>query len=137
MNAEEIADKLLSLKNKADHDPQVQNYLSKAALPANLEYVKPERSGRRAGYFRRKPGRDSLKQLKHRLRFSEIAHSRFGIKGTIPLKDGRRISKVAELIGNELRETGNNDQTEKERENLIKILRSGEVTRRIVQLSWI
>ncbi len=137
MNAEEIVEKLLSLKDRADHDPRVQDYLSKAALPAELEYVRPEKSGRRAGYFRRRPGRDSPKQLQHKLKFSTVAYHQFGTKGTAVCNDGRVISRAAEMIGNELRGTGSKDPKEKERENLIKILRSGEVTRRIVQLSWI
>lgn len=137
MNAEEIVDKLLSLKDKADHDPQVQDFLSKAALPANLEYVKPEKSGRRAGFFRRIPARNSPKQLQHRLNFSRVAYDKFGIKGTTVLKDERIISNVARAIGEELRGTGcTRDLKMMEKNRLIQVLKSQKTIIR-VRTAWI
>ncbi len=137
MNEEEIAEKLLLLKDRADHDPHMQDYLGKAALPANLEYVRPEISGRRQGYFRRRPARDSLKQVEHRLNFSTIAYHKFGTKGTTVLNDGRVISKAARAIGNELRGTGSTrDPIIKEKERLIRVLKSQKTIKR-VQAPWI
>lgn len=138
MNHQEIAERLLEMKERADYDPLVAEYLSKAELPENLEYVRPEQTGRRGGYFRKKPRRDSLKQLKHRVKFSKTAYDQFGTKGTAVLKDGRTIAKIAEIIGDELRGTGvTKDPKEKERERLIKILESKETTTKRVQASWI
>jgi len=138
MNVEEITDKLLALKKKADHDPLVQDYLSKAALPAELEYVRPEKSGRRAGYFRRRPGRDSPKQVQHKLKFSRVAYHQFGTKGTAVCNDGRVISRAAEMIGNELRGIGSdNDPKVKEREKLIQMLEAKETTAKRIHASWI
>lgn len=137
MNAEEIAVRLLALKDKADHDPQVQDYLSKAELPESLEYVKPEQTGRRGGYFRRKPARNSPKQVEHRLRFSTVAYDHFGVRGTSALSDGSRISKAARAIGNKLRGTGSlQDPRMKEKERLIQVLKSQKTTIR-VSASWI
>lgn len=137
MNAEEIAVRLLALKDRADHDPQVQDYLSKVELPQNLEYVKPDQTGRRGGYFRRKPRRDSVRQLKHKLNFSMVACDQFGIKGTTILNDGRIISKAARAIGNELRGTGSiQDPKMEAKERLIKVLKSHKTIIRVWK-SWV
>ncbi len=136
MNHQEIVEKLLQMKKRADIDPLMADYLSKTELPENLEYVRPEQTGRRGGYFRKKPLRDSPKQRKHRLRFSISAYDLFDTKGTITLKDGRQISNFAQTLGDALSGTGNTkDPIEKEKEKLIKILTSG--TARKVQKAWI
>lgn len=138
MNTEEIAVRLLLLKDRADHDPHAQDYLSKAELPENVEYVKPEQTGRRGGYFRRKPARDSLKQIQHRLNFSKVAYDQFGIKGTSVLKDGRVVSKAARAIGDELRGTGGiRDLKMEAKERLIQVLKSHKAITIRVRSSWI
>ncbi len=136
MNVEAIVDQLLALKQRADHDLQVQDYLSKAELPEGLEYVKPELTGRRGGYFRKKPGRDSSKQLEHRLKFANVASTYFGKKGVTVLNDGRVITKAAEAIGDDLRGTGI-IRRERERDKLIQMLKSEETTAKRVHASWI
>lgn len=138
MNHQEIAEKLLQMKKRADVDPRMAEYLSKTELPENLEYVKPEQTGRRGGYFRRKPSRDSPKQIQHRIDFSKVAYGLFGEQGVTPLEDGRIISKIAIAIGDKLRGFGSTkDPKEKERERLKQMLESKETTAKRIQASWI
>ncbi|VVB91395.1 Uncharacterised protein [uncultured archaeon] len=138
MNTQKIADELILLKEKADRDILIQKYLSRAEIPGNVEYVRPERSGRRKGYFRRRPARNSLKQVEHRLKFSTVAYNQFNTKGVEVLNDGRIISKAAKSIGNELRGTGSTmDAKEKEREKLIQMIEPKEATAKKIKLSWI
>ncbi len=66
------------------------------------EWVQPEASGRRGGYWRKIPDNrehPSYRQAAHRLHFSRIASLTRGLTGTKQLSDGREVSRSALLIG--------------------------------------
>lgn len=68
----------------------------------DYEWVQPETSGRRSGYWRRISGNredPSEAQAKHRLHFARIAAATRGLKGVEKLTDGREVSRSALLIG--------------------------------------
>jgi len=70
------------------------------------EWVRPEASGRRGGYWRKIPAtrkNPTYGQRLHRLRFSEAAMSTRGLYGTTKLADSREVSKSALTLGNILR----------------------------------
>lgn len=135
---EEIARKLIELKKKADHDPMLQQILQVAQLPADLEYVKP--GGKRGGYYRRKPytrKSPSEHQAEHRLKFSLISTENYGETGTVPLPDGREITRAAALLGDKLKGTGSpKSKEQKEFERLSKILNTGRPEAQIIKTPW-
>lgn len=79
----------------------------------NFEWVQPEASGRRGGYWRRIPSNRTSPteaQVQHRLRFGEVAGTTRGLKGVELLPDDREVSRSAITLGNMLRETPKKDQ---------------------------
>jgi len=79
----------------------------------NYEWVAPEASGRRGGYWRRIPytRMDPTKaQVAHRLHFSRIAALTRGLKGTEILSDGRELSRSALLIGELLQRSNQQEE---------------------------
>lgn len=70
------------------------------------EWVAPEASGRRGGYWRKIPDtreHPTYGQVAHRLAFSEAAVSTKGLYGTEPTSDGRQFSRSAIALGEMLR----------------------------------
>ncbi len=104
----DIANRLEHLREKADKDPLIRNYLKIINKPEGIEYVSPEKSGRRTGYFRKRPCTrecPTLKQALHRLKFSSTAAETYGSTGTVLIEDDRRISLSAKLLGDKLKRT--------------------------------
>lgn len=90
-----------------------------------VEWVRPSTDGNRPGYYRKIPRtrRDpSIRQLEHRLRFAEIAYETFGERGVIETPDDRQIPRNAEIIGRELRGTGQPRGEQSQREKLIRLI---------------
>lgn len=102
----ELAAILVTLAERAENNPMLQETLKKLELPAPynvLEYIKP---GNRRGYWGRIPytrEHPSARQLQARLNFSEINYSLFGTKGTVERPDGTRIGLVNLLAGKIMR----------------------------------
>lgn len=70
------------------------------------EWVSPEASGRRGGYWRKIPDtrtNPTVAQAQHRLKFAEVAVDTRGLCGTVPTSDGRQVSKSAVALGEILR----------------------------------
>lgn len=91
----------------------------------NVEWVKPSRDGNRPGYYRKIPTtrRDpTVRQLEHRLKFSEIAYGTFGDRGVVKTTDNRQIPRNAALIGRELMGTSQPRKALSQRERLMRLL---------------
>lgn len=104
MSNDGLARRLVALKDIAEKDQIIENYLRIADLPRNLEYVRA--SKRQKAYYRRRPcSRDNPGpgQVAHRLEFSIIATENFGKKGKVTMPDGREISRTAYLVGKKLK----------------------------------
>jgi hypothetical protein len=118
MSNAEIARKLIALKDQAENDPIMQNYLKMSNLPEDIEYVRG--SHRQRGYYRRKAktiDAPTPRQVLHRLRFSMAATDNYGETGTTPLPDSRVVSNTALLLGDKLRGSPK-DKKEEEIEKL-------------------
>lgn len=77
------------------------------------EWVQPETSGRRGGYWRRIPSNRNSPteaQIHHRIRFGEAAGTTRGLNGVELLPDGREVSRSAITLGNMMREMPEQDQ---------------------------
>ncbi len=90
------------------------NFMFMSIEYKGYEWVQPEASGRRGGYWRRIP-RTRLfptgSQARFRLHFSKIASLTRGLTGTKKLPDGREVSKSALLIGALLKRSNTEENT--------------------------
>lgn len=133
MSNREIARKLIALKDGAENNQVLQNYLRISNL-GDLEYVRG--SHRQRGYYRRNSKtRDAPtpRQALHRLSFSLAAANNYNKTGTTLLPDGRVVSNTAILLGDRLRASPK-DKKQEEIEKLSRMLCSQNTIK--VKVPW-